>query len=208
MSKLYEIAIQSIKPEHAQALPQARARFLEALRAQPSMERDWTFESFFTMPTPDEHKVLVGITRWRSRQDFQDASDALIPTEAAKAALSMVQMKAFMQARTVDGEGFDLEAQLADQGQVLEVAVRRPKEGVSEERFQATRQGFFAQVAAQPGYLFDRELIDDAGQRVVLIGWASKEDFLAALEKLQEREEMGECFSLIEVQAYQATQLA
>ncbi|MCB9603053.1 MAG: hypothetical protein H6722_34645 [Sandaracinus sp.] len=208
MSHVYEIAIQAVKPDQTTSYPQARADFLRVLQEQPGVERDWTFESFFTMPEPDQTRVLVGLTRWRSAADFAAASGKLMPTAEARAVFSKVDMRAFVQVRTADGEPFHLEDELQGPDQVLEVAVRRPKAGVSEEQFQAARKGFFDRIAEQPGHLFDRELVDDDGNRVVLIGWRSSEDFQSALGALQACPEMGAFFGILDVQAYQAARMS
>lgn len=207
MSSIYEIAIQAVKPDQTTTYPRARASFLRVLAEQPGVERDWTFESFFTMPAPDETRVIVGLTRWKSMAAFADASARLMPTSAAQSLFSKVEMRAFVQVRTADGEPFRLEDEIEGTRQVLEVAVRRPKAGVTEEQLQAARSGFFDRIAERPGYLFDREFIDDHGNRVVLIGWRSTDDFMAALGVLQTCPEMGAFFALLDVQAYQATRL-
>ena len=205
---IYEIAIQAVKPDETTAYPDARASFLRVLKGQPGVERDWTFESFFTMPEPDQDKVIVGLTRWRSIEDFSAASARLMHTEEAQAVFSKVDMRAFVQVRTADGEVFRLEEHVQGPDQVVEVAVRRPKAGVSEERFLAARKGFFGRIAERPGYIFDRELVDDDGNRVVLIGWRSTDHFMAALGSLQTSPEMGAFFGILDVRAYQACRLA
>lgn len=208
-SAIYEIAIQKIKEGQEATYPEARAAFLAELKKSDGIEKDWTFRSFFTMPTPDDTEVLVGITRWQSMDAFKAASTALIPTEVAGALFSRVDMKAFVQVKPADGQPFALEDHISGPEQVLEVAVRRPREGVSESDFLAARKTFFDAIAEMPGYLFDKEFIDEAsGARAVLIGWRSTEDLERGLAALQARPEMGAFFAVIDVQAYQATRLA
>lgn len=204
MAVIHEIAIQAIKPEAADTYPAVRSAFLEALRAQPGVQHDATFESFFTMPEPDTTRVLVGITRWASRDAFDAASAALMSTEEARAVFASVDMKAFVQVRTADGEPFRLEDALSGPDPVLEVAIRRPKPEVSDAAYDAAHAAFFGQVRARDGFLFDREFVDDDGRRVVLIGWERKDAFMAALGALQHTPEMGAFFALIDVEAYQA----
>jgi hypothetical protein len=113
-------------------------------------------------------------------------------------------MLSFVGARTADGGPLRLDALLRGPAPVLEVAVRRLKPGVSEDEFDAKRAAFFGAIAAQPGYLFDRELVTDDGRRVVLIGWESQDAFMAALPALSTRAEMGAFFGILDVEAYQA----
>ncbi len=205
--RIYEIAIQEVKSEHEATYPEARAAFLRLLAEQPGVERDWTLRSFFTMPEPDRGTVLIGLTRWSSIEAFNRAAATLQGTEAAQAVFSKVNMRAFVQARPVGDAPLLLEEHLTDPDSVLEVAVRRPKEGVSEEDYDAAYDAFFALVDAQPGLRHRRELRDDAGDRIVLIVWESRAAFTRALGFLQGRREMGDFFSMIDVQAYQAGQL-
>lgn len=207
MTATYEIAIQKVLPEHAHQYAQVRAEFLAQLQDRPGNEADWTFRSFFTMPEPDEAEVLVGITRWSSLDAFAAATEALGSTDLARRLFGSVQMRAFVQVQPADGSDFRLEDVLTGPEAVLEVAIRRPKPGVTEARYQAGHDAFFALVRAQPGFAFDQELVDAEGARAVLIGWRSADDFQNALGMLQHREEMGAFFGLIDVQAYQATSL-
>lgn len=205
MSATYEIAIQKILPEHAATYPETRAAFLTQLQARPGHQADWTLRSFFTMPEPDDAEVLVGITRWSSLDAFAAASDALGSTDLARRLFGSVQMKAFVRVHTPDGSDFRLEDALTSPDAVVEVAIRRPKPGVTAAQYEAAHDAFFALVRAQPGFLFDQELVDADGARAVLIGWRCDDDFHEALGTLQHREEMGAFFARIDVQAYQAT---
>lgn len=207
MQPIYEVAVQQIHTDAEAAYPEARAAFLAELKEQPGNLKDWTFESFFTMPRPNTGRVLVGVTRWASLDAFGAASAKPLPTETARAVFSKVDMKAFVQVRPTDA-GFELERYIEGQDQVFEVAVRKPKTGVSEPDFATAREAFFAQVRAQPGFLFDQELRDEDGHRVVFIGWAFTESFQAALQVLPTRPEMGAFFSKIDVLAYQASRLS
>jgi hypothetical protein len=110
-----------VKTHQTSSYPQARADFLRVLKEQPGVERDGTFESFFTMPEPDQTKVLVGLTRWRSAAGFATASGKLMPMAEPQAVFSKVDMRAFVQVRTADGEVFRLEDQIYGPDQVLEI---------------------------------------------------------------------------------------
>lgn len=206
MTPIYEVAVQQIHADAEADYPAARAAFLAELQKQPGNLKDWTFESFFTMPEPNTGRVLVGVTRWASMAHFAQASEKLSNTPTAGAVFSKVDMKAFVQARPLDPQ-FELERYIDGPDRVLEVAVRKPKAGVSEAEYTAARDAFFSEVRLQPGFLFDQELVDDQGHRVVLIGWDSTQRFQAALGVLPTKPEMGAFFSKIDVLAYQAAHL-
>lgn len=202
-----EIAIRQMKAGQEDAFVQARTAFIRALKAQDGVERDWEFQSFFTMPVPDETDVFVGMTRYASMEDVARISGALLGSEEAQRFFSTFDMKAFVLVQAADGRPFQLEDVINRPGQVLEVAVRRPKDG-KEAQFAARREAFFARVAAQPGYIMDREFIDlQSGANVVLIAWESMADFQNGLGAVSAAPEMGEFFEILDVQAYQALQV-
>ena len=198
-----EIAIRQVKAGQDEAFKAARRALIQKLKAQAGVEKDWEFQSFFTMPTPDDTDVFVGMTRYDSIETVQRISGELMASPEAAAFFATFDMKAFVLVQPADGGAFRLEDHVQP-GHVLEVAVRVPVAG-QEVAFDRLRQGFFDQVAAQPGYRFDREFVDlQSGDKVVLIGWESQGHFMAALEALQTRPEMGAFFGAIEAKAYQA----
>lgn len=202
-----EIAIRQVKAGHEEAFVRARSEFIRVLKAERGVERDWEFQSFFTMPTPDETDVFVGMTRYASMEDVSRISEALLGSEEAQRFFSTFDMKAFVLVQTADGGPFRLEDVINRPGQVLEVAVRRPKEGM-EEQFAPRREAFFARVAAQPGYIMDREFIDlQSGANVVLIAWDSLADFQNGLGAVSAAPEMAAFFEILYVKAYQALQM-
>ncbi len=202
-----EIAIRQVKAGQEEAFVTARAAFIRELKAQDGVERDWEFQSFFTMPEPNATDVFVGMTRYASLDVVTQISEKLMNTEGAQNFFGTFDMQAFVLVQPADGTLFKLEDVINQPGQVLEVAARTPKAGM-EEQFQPLRNAFFAQVAAQPGYIMDKEFIDlQSGANVVLIAWETVEDFQNALGVLPAQPEMGAFFDALDVQAYQALTL-
>lgn len=200
---VYEIAIQEVKNGDVAEWAAARAPLLEGLAQTKGVEEDWTLKAFFTFPEPDPLPVYVGLTRWSSIDDFNAASSAMMSMPQVQEFFGKVNMQAFVQVSPADGKPFILEDHINKTGQVLEVAVRTPKAG-QEDNFDAARAGFFGKVAEQPGYIFDREFVTADGKKVVMIGWESQEQFMAALGKLSQMPEMGAFFGIIDAAAYQA----
>jgi len=133
-------------------------------------------------------------------------ADALLPKKVATDFFSTFEMKAFVAIQTSNGSNFYLEDKITA-GNVLEVAIRKVKEGY-EQDFDRLRNGFFGRIQEQQGYLFDQEFLDlQNGDKVVLIGWNSIEAFQKAAEKLQSYTEMGNFFAALDVKAYQALML-
>lgn len=200
---IYEIAIQEVKNGDVADWAAARAPLLEGLAQTKGVEEDWTLKAFFTFPEPGPLPVYVGLTRWSSIEDFGAASQAMMAMPVVQSFFEKVNMQAFVQVAPADGQPFILEDYINKPGQVLEVAVRTPKAG-HEGDFDAARAGFFGKVAEQDGYIFDREFVTADGQRVVMIGWDSQPQFMAALGALSQMPEMGAFFGIIDASAYQA----
>jgi hypothetical protein len=200
---IYEIAIQEVKNGDVADWTAARAPLLEGLAQTPGVEEDWTLRAFFTFPEPGPLPVYVGLTRWSSIENFGAASKAMMTMPVVQSFFEKINMQAFVQVAPADGQPFILEDYINQPGQVLEVAVRTPKAG-HEGDFDAARAGFFGKVAEQDGYIFDREFVTADGQRVVMIGWESQPQFMAALGALSQMPEMGAFFGIIDASAYQA----
>lgn len=202
-NSLMEIAIRKVKAGKDEAFLKARNAFINKLKDQDGIERDWEFKSFFTMPEPDETDVFVGMTRYESAAAMQKIADKLMQSPEANQFFNTFDMKAFVAVQPADGGDFKLEDHIGKEN-VLEIAVRTVKQG-HEADFEAKRKTFFDLIAQQDGYLFDREFIGlQSGDKVVLIGWKSFEDFQKAAGFLQKQSEMAEFFGILDVKAYQA----
>jgi len=201
-----EIAIRKVKEGQEDAFATARTTFIHTLKMQEGVQKDWEFKSFFTMPEPDDTDVFVGMTRYESLEAMQAIAGKLMQSPEAGQFFSTFDMKSFVAVQPVDGGDFRLEDHIQN-GNVLEVAVRTVKTG-SEDEFEPKRRAFFDLIARQPGYLFDREFVDvQTGDKVVLIGWSSMEDFQKGAGFLQGQPQMGDFFGILDVKAYQALML-
>jgi len=202
-----EIAIRKVKEGQDTAFVNARTAFINKLKGQNGIQKDWEFKSFFTMPEPDDTDVFVGMTRYESAEAMQKIADNLMQSPGAGQFFGTFDMKAFVAVQPADGGDFKLEDYIKS-GNVLEVAVRTVKEG-NENEYDAKRKGFFDLIARQEGYIFDREFTDlQTGDKVVLIGWKSMEDFQKGAGFLQTQPQMGEFFGILNVKAYQALVLS
>lgn len=202
-NSVLEIAIRKLKEGQQQPFTEARKAFIDKLKKQKGVEKDWEFKSFFTMPEPDDTDVFVGMTRYESPQAMQAIADELLSSPEVSQFFNTFNMKAFLAVQPADNNAFNLEDYIHP-GNVLEVAARSIKEGMEPE-FNTRRNAFFRLISEQPGYLFDREFIDmQSGDRVVLIGWQSQDQFLKAANYLQSQNEMADFFSILNVKAYQA----
>ena len=203
-----EIAIRRVKVGQDSEFVNARTAFIKRLKDQNGIEKDWEFKSFFTMPEPDETDVFVGMTRYESAEAMQEIANNLMQSPEAGKFFGTFDMKAFLAIQPADGGDFKLEDYIKSGNNVLEVAVRTVKEG-NEGEYDAKRKAFFDLIAQQKGYIFDREFTDlQTGDKVVLIGWKSMEDFQKGARFLQTQAQMGEFFGILNVKAYQALVLS
>lgn len=206
MNTVYELAINKVKEGKFAEFKDARATFITEMKKVEGAGIDGAFQSFFTMPGQNDTEVFIGITEWASMQDFGKAAEELMPTDAFKNYFQTFDQLAYVLLTPEDGKPFDVQTILKD-GQVVEFAVRSVKEG-QEGVFADKRKAFFDKVAEQKGYLFDREFVTvDGKARAVIIAWESMESFQQALGALSQLPEMGEFFSVLDVQAYQVGQL-
>lgn len=207
MEAIYELAINQVKAGRLTDFYTARQIFITQMKKAEGVGQDGFFESFFTMPGENETEVFVGVTEWGSSEMFANAARQLMPTDAFKDYFQTFDQLAYLQVQPEDGYPFNLQDIMED-GLVVEFAVRKTKAG-REAVFPEKRKGFFDLVAAQNGYLFDREFVTvDGTTRAVIIAWESMADFQAALVVLSQKAEMADFMSIVEVQAYQAVQLA
>lgn len=123
-----EIAIRKVKAGQNEAFANARTAFINKLKAQDGIQKDWEFMSFFTMPEPDDTDVFVGMTRYESAEAMQAIAGKLMESPEAVAFFGTFDMKSFVAVQPADGGDFKLEDYISD-GNVLEVAVRTVKEG-------------------------------------------------------------------------------
>lgn len=166
---IYEVAINQVKPGRLTDFTEARAAFITKMKTADGVGPDAAFQSFFTMPGENESEVFVSVTEWNPAGDFANAADQLAPAEAFQIYTETFDQLAYLQVRPEDGEPSELQ-QLLDCGAV-EFAVRtiKPEQACL---FVEKRKAFFDAVAAQPGYLFDRELLSlDDDSQVLVVAW-------------------------------------
>ncbi|MCB9045369.1 MAG: hypothetical protein H6550_04420 [Chitinophagales bacterium] len=202
---IQEIAIRKVKNGMLEKFIESRKKFIDLLKKNDGIILDCEFESFFTMPGADDTEVLVGTTIYESAEVVTNISEKLLQTAEANAFFSTFDMKAFALTKPVEVAEEEIINNL-QKSSVVEVAIRRPKDGHKAD-FNDRRDDFFRLVAACPGHVFDCEYIDvNTGNNVVLIGWKDKVSFQNALSHLQTKNEMMAFFSILDVKAYQATE--
>ncbi len=166
---------------------------------------DAAYRSFFTMPGENESEVFVGVTEWNSAEDFANAAAQLMPTDAFQNYFQTFEQLAYLQLRPEDGEPFELQ-QITGHDLVVEFAARTVKPG-QEHLFAGSAGPSSTLSLRSPAISSIAEFVAiDGNVKAVFIAWTSQADFNKRVGALSQVAEMGDFFSILDVQAYQATQ--
>jgi len=204
---IYELAINKVKEGKTADFKVARANFIAEMKKEDGVGIDGAFQSFFTTAADiNPEDVTVGITKWASADAFDKAVEHLMPLEVTQKYFETFDQLAYLLLKPEDGKSFDLNTLLED-AQVMEFAVRKTKDD-KKDVFAEKRKALFDKIAGYEGYVFDREFVAvDGSTNAVVIVWESMKDFQNAAEIFQ-LPEFGDFMSIVDVQTYQATQVA
>lgn len=202
---VYEVAVRMVKDGMKEEFVRARSNFISTLKAQQGVSNDREFQSFFAMPQPDEREVFIGMTQYASPDILQEVQGKIYGDFAPFAAT--MDLKAYVFVQPIEGTGFDLGSLANGPGQVLELAVRRVKEG-QMDAFEATRKAFVNWLDGQAGVLGSWEFKVVSGQdterlTVGMSVYESQEAFQAIAGKVQQLPEAGAYFATFEPVALQ-----
>ena len=193
-----EIAVRQVKEDRLGDFVAARADFIALLKAQDGIVADREFESFFALPQPDETPVYIGMTVYESMDVVQAVGAALLETPEAAAFFDTFDFKAYV--FVMPPEDFDLTTLAAEDGQVLELAVRAVNEDM-DEKFVETRDAFVTLLSEQDGALesYELEVVseDEAGRNITvgMTVYENQEKFQMILGGLQQEAVTGEYFA-------------
>lgn len=161
-------------------------------------------KSFFVLSGQDETDVYFTVRSFESESDYKNFKTAMSASTEATNYEATFNYRSKIVVKTANGEDFDFSKLSSG---VVEIAVRTPNSGVTEEDFQTKRDAFFGKVAAENGYVFDREFVsidDNDKRKLVFIGWNSVNDFYAGLTNLGSMQETADFFGSVTAEAYQA----
>lgn len=213
MKHVYELAINKAKDGQYDEFLRSRAAFVTVLGQEESTLNEGRWQPFFTVaPDLDLNTILIGMTHWRSMQDFGEVAGRLIPQPVTQAYFSTFEPLAYAMLETVDGKAFDMET-IKKAGQVVEFAIRK---GKTDDAFGTNRERFFASLEKYEGYAFAREFyvyeLNEQGMPVkaentqaVIIVWNNAEQFQAAATPIFGSAEYQAFASQLDVKSYFAT---
>lgn len=204
---VYEIAVRQVKEGQKEQFILQRDAFIEVLTQQEGVSNDREFQSFYALPQPDNREVFIGMTEYESSElpgKIQSKWSILSKFLKVK---KVMDLKAYAFVQPLEGKDFNLGTLAKEEGQVLELAVRRVKEG-EEAEFQKTRQAFVSWLNQQEGVEGSWELKVVGGQNTenLTVGisvYKSREAFQAIAAKSQGLTEAGAYFNTFEPVALQ-----
>jgi len=194
---VYEIAVRMVKEGQQDNFVNERHQFVGLLKAQAGVSNDREFRSFYALPEPDPREVFIGMTQYASPSVLQEVQGKVYSAFAPFA--ETMDLKAYVFVQPTEGGPFDLSTLAAKEGQVLEVAVRRVKEG-QDATFQSNRKDFVDWLNRQDGVLGSWEFKVVSGQDIegLTVGmsvYESQEAFQAVAGQTQSLPEAGAYFA-------------
>ncbi|MEL6254636.1 MAG: hypothetical protein AAFR87_21680 [Bacteroidota bacterium] len=202
---VYEIAVRVVKDGMKEDFVRERSAFISALTAEEGVSNDREFQSFYALPAPDEREVFIGMTQYASAKTLEKVQGNIY--EKFLPFAKTMDLKAYVFVQPIEGGDFELKNLAAQSGQVLEVAVRRVKEG-QENAFQSTRKEFVDWLNAQEGVKGSWEFKVISGQdterlTVGMSVYENKEKFMAISAQVQQLEAARKYFATFDPVALQ-----
>lgn len=151
-----EIAVRAVKDGQQATFEAQRSRFIETWMNNDGAEVDREFASTFGMPNTPQAK-FVGMTSWASQAAFQQAGQNPEVGAVAPDFMGTFDMLAFVTARPIEGD-FNLASLVQQEGQVLELAIRRIKDPSQAKEFHRRRKAYVAKLGEVEGVLASYEL--------------------------------------------------
>ena len=149
---IYEIAVRQVKDGKKTDFEIARTTFIEKLVVQKGVSNDREFNSFYSLPTPDKLETFIGMTQYESYKTPKKVQSNMgLVSKFLKFKKSM-DLKAYVFVQPIEGGDFNLATLTKKQGQILEIAVRRVKEG-KEGEFQKMKKAFVDKLSKEDGVI-------------------------------------------------------
>jgi hypothetical protein len=138
---VYEIAVRQVKDGKKTDFEAARTAFIEKLVVEKGVSNDREFSSFYSLPTPDKLETFIGMTQYESFKTPKKVQSKMGVVSKFMKFKKTMDLKAYVFVQPIEGGEFNLATLAKKQGQILEIAVRRVKEG-KESEFQKMRKDF------------------------------------------------------------------
>ena len=154
-SEVIEIAVRSVKEDMKKQFENNRERFIAVWMDNDGANVDREFESVFGIPNTDNEK-FIGMTAWAGQEDFAKAGQTPEVGNVAPDFMGTFDMLAFVTAKPVEGD-FNLASLIQEEGQLLELAVRRIKDPEKADEFHKLRKAYVEKLGNVEGVLASYE---------------------------------------------------
>ncbi|NET38690.1 MAG: hypothetical protein F6K19_42990 [Cyanothece sp. SIO1E1] len=155
---VFEVAVRMVKDGMKVDFERARESFIKVLTKQAGVSNDREFSSFYALPQPDEREVFVGMTQYTSLETVGGVQATAEIQQTFGQFAQTMDLKAYVFMQQTEGPTFDLSKLGKQEGQVVEVAIRRMHEGM-DKPFNKLRKKFVKRLSKYGGVLESYEFV-------------------------------------------------
>ena len=153
--EVIEIAVRSVKEGMMETFVANREKFIKVWMDNEGAASDREYESIFGMPNTENPK-FIGMTSWSSQENFGAAGQNPEVQKVAPNFMGTFDMLAFVTAKPIEGD-FNLASIIQNDGEILELAIRRIKNLDEAEEFHKRRKAYVAKLDEVEGVLASYE---------------------------------------------------
>lgn len=202
-----EIAIRKVKEGELDAFKGTRQNFITVLKEQDGVLADREFESFYALPEPDERPVYIGMTDYATGKTVGKVQGNMGVISKFLKFKKTMDLKAYVFVQQTEGLNFTLKTLASEDGQILEIGVRKVKAG-QEAAFNSYRKEFVELLSSYEGVLESYEFKvvggkDIDGLSVGMTVYESKEAFMKLAGPIMEQEVTQKYFGTFDIVASQ-----
>ena len=145
-----EITIRMVKEGQMEEFVDARKNFITVLKEQDGVLADREFQSFYALPAPDDRGVFIGMTEYETGTTVGKIQSKMKVISKFLKFKKTIDLKAYVFVQPTEGPDFNLKALASDEGEILEIGVRRVKPGMETE-FNEYRKKFVDLLSSYDG---------------------------------------------------------
>lgn len=202
-----EIAIRIVKDGKSDEFKDTRKNFITVLKEQDGVLADREFESFYALPKPDDSEVFIGMTDYKTYKTVGKVQSKMSVVSKFLKFKKNMDLKAYIFVQQSEGLDFNLKTLASQNGEILEIGVRKVKPGMEKE-FNEYRKKFVELLSSYNGVKESYEFTvvggkDFEGLTVGMTVYESKEAFMALAGPIMKEEITQKYFGTFDVVASQ-----
>jgi len=202
-----EITIRMVKEGQMEEFVDARKNFITVLKEQNGVLADREFQSFYALPAPDDRGVFIGMTEYETGTTVGKIQSKMKVISKFLKFKKTIDLKAYVFVEPTEGPDFNLKALASDEGEILEIGVRRVKPGMENE-FNEYRKKFVDLLSSYDGVEESYEFKVVGGEDIdrLTVGmtvYESQDAFMKLAEPIMQEEITQKYFGTFDVVASQ-----